>query len=308
MSEKNRTSNVLIAGFGGQGVLFTGKFLAYAGLIEGRELSWLPSYGPEMRGGTANCSLILSDEPVGSPIVDHPDILLVMNLPSLDKFEDAVVPGGKIFVDSSLVGRKVRRTDVESYYIPATKLSFDRHYESLANMILLGKVIGETGLVSLDTLPAAMDKAVSARHRDLAEKNLEAIVLPEDDKLIVSVHAYTPYDFALNTEGTSVWDVDKDKYDIDYLMETINALFISKGIPVIIGEFGAMNKENEEERMEWVTYYLTKAREIGVPCVWWDNNAFVGNGENFGLLDRRKLEYPYPKLLEAMMKVVYPEE
>lgn len=141
-----------------------------------------------------------------------------------------------------------------------------------------------------------------------SKKNLEAIVLPEDDKLIVSVHAYTPYDFALNTEGTSVWDVDKDKYDIDYLMETINALFISKGIPVIIGEFGAMNKENEEERMEWVTYYLTKAREIGVPCVWWDNNAFVGNGENFGLLDRRKLEYPYPKLLEAMMKVVYPEE
>ncbi len=141
-----------------------------------------------------------------------------------------------------------------------------------------------------------------------SKKNLEAIVLPEDDKLIVSVHAYTPYDFALNTEGTSVWDVDKDKYDIDYLMETINTLFISKGIPVIIGEFGAMNKENEEERMEWVTYYLTKAREIGVPCVWWDNNAFVGNGENFGLLDRRKLEYPYPKLLEAMMKVVYPEE
>jgi len=92
------------------------------------------------------------------------------------------------------------------------------------------------------------------------------------------------------------------------LMETINTLFISKEIPVIIGEFGAMNKENEEERVEWATYYLTKAREIGVPCVWWDNNAFVGNGENFGLLDRRKLEYPYPELLEAMMKVVYPEE
>ena len=141
-----------------------------------------------------------------------------------------------------------------------------------------------------------------------SKDNLAKIVLPEDDKLIVSVHAYTPYNFALNTEGTSTWDINKDKYDIDYLMKTINDLFISKGIPVIIGEFGAMNKENEDERVEWATYYLTKAREIGVPCVWWDNNVYSGTGEKFGLLDRRNLTYPYPKLLEAMMKVVQPEE
>ena len=97
------TTKILIAGFGGQGILFAGKFLAYKGLLEGRQVSWLPSYGPEMRGGTANCSVILSDSPVGSPIVNNPDVLIAMNLPSLDKYEDAVVPGGKIFVDSSLV-------------------------------------------------------------------------------------------------------------------------------------------------------------------------------------------------------------
>ena len=120
------TTNLLFAGFGGQGILFSGKFLAYKGLIEDRQVSWLPSYGPEMRGGTANCSVILSDEPVGSPIVGNPDVLIAMNLPSLDKYEDAVVPGGKIFVDSTLIGRQVRRTDVTTYYIPATQMASDR--------------------------------------------------------------------------------------------------------------------------------------------------------------------------------------
>ena len=91
------TTKILIAGFGGQGVLFAGKYLAYQGLLEGRQLSWLPSYGPEMRGGTANCSVILSDEPVGSPIVTEPDVLIVMNLPSYDKYESSVVSGGLIF-------------------------------------------------------------------------------------------------------------------------------------------------------------------------------------------------------------------
>lgn len=107
------TTNLLFAGFGGQGILFSGKFLAYKGLIEDRQVSWLPSYGPEMRGGTANCSVILSDEPVGSPIVSRPDVLIAMNLPSLDKYEDMVVPGGKIFVDSTLIERQVKRTDVD---------------------------------------------------------------------------------------------------------------------------------------------------------------------------------------------------
>ncbi|MBR0523249.1 MAG: 2-oxoacid:acceptor oxidoreductase family protein, partial [Firmicutes bacterium] len=106
------TTNILIAGFGGQGILFAGKVLAYKGLLEDKQLSWLPSYGPEMRGGTANCNIIISDEPVGSPIVFEPDILVVMNRPSLDKYEKEVVPGGMILVDSAMVDRKVERTDV----------------------------------------------------------------------------------------------------------------------------------------------------------------------------------------------------
>lgn len=128
---------------------------------------------------------------------------------------------------------------------------------------------------------------------------LKAIELPDDDKLIVSVHAYTPYNFALNTAGTAQWN--QDTKDIDWLMKQLDALFVSKGIPVIIGEFGAMNKDNEAERVEWATYYVEKAREIGVPCIWWDNNAFTGNGENFGLLNRRELSWPYPDLLNALI-------
>ena len=117
------TTQVLIAGFGGQGVLFAGKFLAYKGLIADKQVSWLPSYGPEMRGGTANCSVIISDEPVGSPIVGTPDILVAMNLPSLKKYENDVVSGGIIIVDSALISEKVERDDVTTYYVPATKMA-----------------------------------------------------------------------------------------------------------------------------------------------------------------------------------------
>lgn len=129
---------------------------------------------------------------------------------------------------------------------------------------------------------------------------LKAIVLPEDDHLIVSVHAYTPYDFALNTAGRSTWD--NDTRDIDHLMEILDELFLSKGVPVIIGEFGAMNKDNEQERVLWAQYYVGKAREYGIPCIWWDNNAFDGNGENFGLFNRRELTFPYPDLLKALIE------
>ena len=108
-----KTSNILFAGFGGQGILFAGKFLAYKGLLDGKQVSWLPSYGPEMRGGTANCSVIVSEDPIGSPIVGTPDVLVVMNAPSLDKYESAVAPGGKIFIDSTMIERKVERTDVD---------------------------------------------------------------------------------------------------------------------------------------------------------------------------------------------------
>ena len=168
-------TEILLAGFGGQGLLFAGKFIAYKGLVEGKNLSWLPSYGPEMRGGTANCSVILSDDPVGSPIVANPDVLVAMNLPSLDKFENDVVPGGTIFVDSSLIERKVKRDDVKVFYIPATRLANEMGAPTLANMIITGKLIKETGAVSYDNLDDALHKVVSAKHQNLFELNKKAI-------------------------------------------------------------------------------------------------------------------------------------
>ncbi len=169
------TTQILIAGFGGQGVLFTGKCIAYKGLEEGKQLSWLPSYGPEMRGGTANCSVIISDTPVGSPIVSTPDVLTAMNLPSLDKYEDATVSGGKIFVDSTLIDRKVKRTDVDAYYIPATKLANDAGFPSLANMIMMGKMIKEAKMVSMDGMKEALSHVISAKRAEMLDINLKAI-------------------------------------------------------------------------------------------------------------------------------------
>ena len=171
------TTQILIAGFGGQGILFAGKFLANKGLLEGRQLSWLPSYGPEMRGGTANCSVVLSDEPVGSPIVNKPDVLIVMNLPSLDKYEEAVVPGGAIFVDSTLIGRKVNRTDVRAFYLPATQLAQQNGIATLANMIMLGKVLKECNFTGFDNIEDAVRTVVSAKHADLFDVNLKALKL-----------------------------------------------------------------------------------------------------------------------------------
>jgi 2-oxoglutarate ferredoxin oxidoreductase subunit gamma len=128
-----------------------------------------------MRGGTANCSVILSDSPVGSPIVANPDILLVMKLPSLDKYENSVKAGGKIFVDSTFIDRKVNRTDVDVYYIPATKMASDAGVPTLANMILLGKVIKETGVISLDGMKTMFEKIISAKRQNLIETNLKTI-------------------------------------------------------------------------------------------------------------------------------------
>ncbi len=169
------TYETIMAGFGGQGLLFSGKVLAYAGLLEKKELSWLPSYGPEMRGGTCNCSVIVSDEPVGSPIIAHPNVLMVMNEPSLDKFEDTVARGGTIFIDSSLIVRKVKRTDVEVVYIPATQMAKDMNALSLANMIILGAIVEKLHLVKPDTIIDALKHTISARKADLLDLNLKAV-------------------------------------------------------------------------------------------------------------------------------------
>ncbi len=170
-----KTLQILIAGFGGQGVLFLGKILAYQALLSDKQVSWLPSYGPEMRGGTANCSVIVSDNPVGSPIVSRPDCLVAMNLPSLDKYEDAVAPGGKIFLDTTLISRPVRRTDVTVYPIPATQLANDQGTPSLANMMLLGKLLASCEELGAENLEAVLGKVISAKHRELLPANLAAI-------------------------------------------------------------------------------------------------------------------------------------
>ena len=171
------TTSVLIAGFGGQGILFAGKFLAYKGLLEDKNVSWLPSYGPEMRGGTASCNVIISDEPVGSPIVSKPDILIAMNLPSLDKYENNVAPGGSIFIDSSLIDRKIQREDVKAFYIPATRLASDNDMSTLANMIIMGKLLRETQGFDDDEVTAALKKVISAKHADMLDLNLAALQL-----------------------------------------------------------------------------------------------------------------------------------
>ena len=166
---------IVIAGFGGQGLLFSGKVLAYAGLLEGRELSWLPSYGPEMRGGTANCSICLSDEPIGSPLVTNPNVLIAMNRPSLDKFVNEVEPGGTILLDSSLIDERVERDDVTVFYVPASKLAEENGLKGLANIILVGKLRKELAFCTEETLDKALQKCIPARKADMLDFNRKAL-------------------------------------------------------------------------------------------------------------------------------------
>lgn len=177
-----KTTQILIAGFGGQGILFSGKFLAYKGLIDGIQVSWLPSYGPEMRGGTANCNVILSDSPVGSPIITTPDVLIAMNLPSLQKYVDAVAPGGQIYVDSSLIDAKVEREDVEVFYIPATQIAKDNGIGTLANMIIVGHLLENNSELSFDGTSDVVEKLVPPKKAALKELNMKALALGRDYK------------------------------------------------------------------------------------------------------------------------------
>jgi len=169
--------SIVLAGFGGQGILFTGKVIAYAGLVEGREVSWLPSYGPEMRGGTANCSVTISDEPIGSPLIINPSTLVAMNNPSLQKFIDDVLPGGIVVIDSTLISAKVERDDVKVVYVPATGLADEKSLSGLANMIILGSLLRETNFAKYDSVIAGLRKSVPARKSKLIESNIEAITI-----------------------------------------------------------------------------------------------------------------------------------
>ena len=143
--------------------------------MQDKQVSWLPSYGPEMRGGTANCSVIISDTPVGSPIITTPDVLVAMNLPSLQKFVDSVVPGGHILVDSTLIGVKVERTDVQVHYIPATQMAKDAGFATLANMILAGKVLKEIDIVSFEGNKETLESFIPAKKVGLIDINCKAL-------------------------------------------------------------------------------------------------------------------------------------
>ena len=169
--------NILLAGFGGQGILFTGKVMAYAALMEGKELSWLPSYGPEMRGGTANCSVCISDNKIGSPLVVNPDVLVAMNLPSLETFEDTVVPGGMIIIDSSIIDKKVQRTDINVVYLEASRIAEENGLKGAANMVILGRLFKEHPFCSKENLDKGLQKSIPPRKAALIENNRKAIAL-----------------------------------------------------------------------------------------------------------------------------------
>ena len=169
------TEEMILAGFGGQGILFAGKMLAYFGLMDGREVSWLPSYGPEMRGGTANCSVCVSDSPICSPLVTEPDILIAMNKPSYDKFIDTVKPGGIAIIDSFLIEDRCQRNDIKCFYVPATPMAAENGITGMANIILVGKLVKETGIASAETIRHALEKIIPPKKANLIESNLKAI-------------------------------------------------------------------------------------------------------------------------------------
>ena len=171
---------IKIAGFGGQGILFMGKVIAGAGLADEKEVSWLPSYGPEMRGGTANCSVCISDEPIGSPLVVKPNVFLAMNRPSFERFIDSVEQDGIVIIDSSLIDEKVSRKDVKAFYVPATELAEENELNGLANMIMLGKLFRETSFCSNQALKGAVEACVPKSKQHLIEYNLKAIGIGEN--------------------------------------------------------------------------------------------------------------------------------
>ena len=177
-----KTTQILIAGFGGQGVLFAGKFLAYKGLKEDLQVSWLPSYGPEMRGGTANCSVILSDTPVGSPIITDPDVLIAMNQPSLEKYIDTVVPGGQVYLDSSLIHYEMKRTDVQVFSIPATAMAKENDMATLANMILVGALLENHPELSFVGTDSVVSDLVPPKKAALVELNMKALNMGKEYK------------------------------------------------------------------------------------------------------------------------------
>ena len=166
--------DIIMAGFGGQGIMVMGQLLAYAGMIEYQHVSFIPSYGPEMRGGTANCSVIVTDEAVGSPIVTEPNFVVAMNLPSLDKFESLIQPGGILMINSSLIQKKATRSDITVYTIPANELAQELGNPKVANMVVLGAIVAASEAVKSESVLQAFAK-MFAKKPKLIEINKLAL-------------------------------------------------------------------------------------------------------------------------------------
>ena len=173
-------TEVVIAGFGGQGVMFAGQVLAYAAMDNDKEVTWIPSYGPEMRGGTANCTVIIADEEIGSPLVRNPKGAIVLNLPSLDKYESLVVSGGVLVANASLINRPLERTDLDTVFIPANEIAESLGDKRLTNMVALGALLSRLGVLPLKAIEQALKDHLPERHQHLLPVNFKALKFGEE--------------------------------------------------------------------------------------------------------------------------------
>lgn len=169
------THKLIVAGFGGQGVMLIGQMIAYAAMEEGKEVTWMPAYGPEMRGGTANCTVVVSDKKISSPIVSEPTAVVAMNLPSLVKFEPMLKPGGRLFVNTSLIKEEPVRKDIEIYRVDANEIAVTLKNDKVSNMVMLGAIVRETGVVKIESFEAVMKKNFKGKKADLIPLNMEAL-------------------------------------------------------------------------------------------------------------------------------------
>jgi 2-oxoglutarate ferredoxin oxidoreductase subunit gamma len=168
-------TEIVIAGFGGQGVLFAGQVLAYAAMDSGKEVTWIPSYGPEMRGGTANCTVIISDEEIGSPMVRNPRGVIAMNLPSLEKYEPLLIEGGSLIVNASLVNRSIERDDVQLVLIPANEIAETLGDKRMTNIVMVGALLAKIPVLSIEAIEKALEDHLPERHKKLLPLNFQAL-------------------------------------------------------------------------------------------------------------------------------------
>ena len=168
-------TEIIIAGFGGQGVLFAGQVLAYAAMDNGKEVTWIPSYGPEMRGGTANCTVVIADEEIGSPIVKHPSAVIAMNQPSLEKYEPLVSESGTLLINSSLVDRAAVRTDIQSFNLPANEIAETIGDKRMATIVMVGALLTVIPVLPIEAIERTLQEHLPERHKKLLPMNFQAL-------------------------------------------------------------------------------------------------------------------------------------